>query len=159
MADALRTHLARVLDWHEAHVTFEQAVDGLPAASRGVAAPGFEHTAWQLLEHLRIAQADLLDFCTNPHYAHAIAWPAGYWPATAAPPAEAAWDASVRSFRGDREALIALVLSDSFDLYAPVPSGKPTQTGLRAILLTIDHNSYHLGQLVSLRRALGTWPT
>ena len=128
-----------------------------PAASRGVAAPGFEHTAWQLLEHLRIAQADLLDFCTNAQYAHALEWPAGYWPATPAPPDAAAWDASVAAFRRDRDALKALVMSDSFDLYAPVPSGKPTQTGLRAILLTIDHNSYHIGQLVSLRRALGHW--
>lgn len=157
MADPLRTHLSRTLDWHEAHATFDQAVDGLPAASRGVAAPGFEHTAWQLLEHLRIAQADLLDFCTNAQYAHALEWPAGYWPATPAPPDAAAWDASVAAFRRDRDALKALVMSDSFDLYAPVPSGKPTQTGLRAILLTIDHNSYHIGQLVSLRRALGHW--
>lgn len=157
MADPLRTHLARTLDWHEAHATFDQAVDGLPAASRGVAAPGFEHTAWQLLEHLRIAQADLLDFCTNAQYAHALEWPAGYWPATPAPPDAAAWDASVAAFRRDRDALKAVVMSDTFDLYAPVPSGKPTQTGLRAILLTIDHNSYHIGQLVSLRRALGHW--
>jgi len=159
MADPLRTQLARVLDWHEAHVTFEQAVGGIPAASRGVAAPGFEHSAWQLLEHLRIAQADLLDFCSNAHYAHALAWPAGYWPATAAPPDEAAWEAAVAAFKRDREALKALVLSDSFDLHAPVPSGKPTQTGLRTILLTIDHNSYHVGQLISVRRALGHWPT
>ena len=158
MADPLRTQLARVLDWHEAHATFDQAVDGLPPASRGVAPPGFEHTAWQLLEHLRIAQADLLDFCTNAQYAHALSWPAGYWPATAAPPDEAAWDAAIAAFRRDRESLKALVQSDGFDLYAPVPAGKPTQTGLRAILLTIDHNSYHIGQLVSVRRALGHWP-
>ena len=158
MADPLRTQLARVLDWHEAHATFDQAVDGLPSASRGVAPPGFEHTAWELLEHLRIAQADLLDFCTNAQYAHALAWPAGYWPATAAPPDAAAWDASVAAFKSDREALKALVLSDGFDLYAPVPAGKSTQTGLRAILLTIDHNSYHIGQLISVRRALGQWP-
>ncbi len=158
MADALRTQLARVLDWHEAHVTFDQAVDGLPAGSRGVAPPGFEHTAWQLLEHLRIAQADLLDFCTSAAYAHALTWPAGYWPDTPAPPDGAAWDASVAAFRSDRDALKTLVRSEGFDLYAPVPSGKPAQTGLRAILLTIDHNSYHVGQLISLRRALGHWP-
>jgi hypothetical protein len=158
MADPLRTHLARVLDWHEAHVTFEQAVHGIPPASRGLAAPGFEHTAWQLLEHLRIAQSDLLDFCTNAEYAHALTWPAGYWPDTAAPTDDAAWDASVTAFRHDCEAMKALVLNEGFDLYAPVPSGKPTQTGLRAILLTIDHNSYHVGQLVSLRRALALWP-
>lgn len=158
MADSLRTQLALALDWPDAHVTFDQAVDAVPAASRGVVAPGFEHTAWQLLEHLRIAQADLLDFCTNAQYAHTLAWPAGYWPTTAAPPDDTAWDSSIAAFRRDREALKALVASPSFDLLAPVPSGGPTQTGLRTVLLTIDHNSYHIGQLVSVRRALGLWP-
>jgi len=154
---ALRDHLVRALDWTEAHAGIERAVGGFPPAGRGARPPGFEHSAWQLLEHLRIAQEDLLDFCLNPRYVHDRTWPDDYWPAAPAPPSEAAWDESVASFMRTREAVKTLV-REAQDLTALVPTGEGSQTYLRAILLVIDHNAYHAGQLVAVRRALGLWP-
>jgi hypothetical protein len=158
MNDTLRSHLVRVLDWEEAHVSFDRAVGGVPPDKRGALVPGFDHTLWQVLEHLRIAQLDLLDFCRNPSYVHAMTWPDDYWPSTAAPPDASAWDEAIASFRRDRDAMKTLVADPAFDLFAPVPTGTPQQTGLRSILLTLDHNAYHVGQLVDLRKALGVWP-
>lgn len=152
---ALRDHLARVLDWNEAHVGFDKAVEGIPSDKRGARAPGFEHSPWQLLEHLRRAQDDILDFCTNPSYVHNLKWPDDYWPSST-PPNEAAWNESVASFVQAREKVKALA-RDMDDLTAPVPTGTATQTYLRAILLVADHTAYHVGQLVALRRALGEW--
>jgi len=157
MSDSLNAHLERVLNWNEAHVSFDDAVDGIPPHLRGAVPPGFEHSAWQLLEHMRIAQRDLLDFTTNASYSHDLAWPEAYWPKAPAPPDEAAWDESIALFRLDRQAFQALVTKPSFDPLALVPTGQPHQTGLRAILLVVDHNAYHLGQLVAVRRALGVW--
>lgn len=154
----LRAHLGRILDWEDAHVGFDAAVTNIPAAKRGERPGGFEHSPWQLLEHLRIAQNDLLDFCTNPEYEHALEWPQDYWPATPAPPDSAAWDRSIAAFRADRHTLKALVNDAAIDLIAAVPTGTDQQTYLRAILLVADHNAYHLGQLVAVRRALGVWP-
>lgn len=155
--DAVREHLVRVLDWKEAHVRFDQAVDGIPADQRGARPPGFEHSPWQLLEHIRIAQDDILDFCLNPAYEHALKWPDDYWPATAAPPDAGAWTDSFTAYTGSRDRLQKLA-REVKDLTAPVPTGKKTHTYLRAILLTADHTSYHVGQLVAVRRALGIWP-
>jgi len=154
--DAIRDHLVRVLDWEEAHVGFDKAIDGIPADKRGVKAPGFEYSAWQLLEHMRLAQDDILDFCVNPSYVHNLKWPDDYWPSSA-PPTDAAWNESVASFVRAREKVKALA-RDVDDLTAPVPTGTATQTYLRAILLVADHTAYHVGQLVALRRALGVWP-
>jgi uncharacterized damage-inducible protein DinB len=153
--DALRTQLARVLDWEEAHAGFDAAVEGLAAAARGTRPAGFEHSAWQLLEHLRIAQADILDFCRNPRYEHTRKWPDDYWPADA-PPDARAWDGSIAAFKADREAMKEIARSQP-DLFALVPTGKGDQTYLRAILLAADHAAYHVGQLVAVRRALGAW--
>jgi uncharacterized damage-inducible protein DinB len=155
--DPLRAQLLRVLDWEEAHVGFDKAVDRIPADRRGANAPGFEHSPWQLLEHMRLAQKDLLDFCVNPQYVHALKWPDDYWPENPAPPRAAAWAASIADFKADREKLKQLVRKTRVDLFATVPTGKGQQTYLRAILLVIDHNAYHLGQLVAVRRALGIW--
>jgi uncharacterized damage-inducible protein DinB len=155
--DAIRDHLQRVLGWEEAHVTFDKAVDGLPPPLRGRHAGGFEHSPWQLLEHIRIAQDDILDFCTNAKYEHALAWPDDYWPKGAAPADDAAWTGSIDTYRRGRAALQQLV-RDVEDLAAPVPTGKGSQTYLRAVLLTADHTAYHVGQLVAVRRALGAWP-
>ncbi|HEX5108236.1 MAG TPA: DinB family protein [Vicinamibacterales bacterium] len=154
-ADALRDQLVRVLDWEEAHVGFDKAIDGIPADKRGARAAGFEHSPWQLLEHLRLAQEDILDFCLNPKYTHNLKWPDDYWPA-AAPPNEAAWKESIASFVRSREKMKALA-RDVADLTARVPTGKGNQTYLRAILLVADHAAYHVGQLVAVRRALGIW--
>ena len=156
--EAIRAHLAHVLDWHEAHVTFDKAVEGIPEAARGALAPGFEHSPWQLIEHLRLAQHDLLDFCVNTAYAHTLTWPDDYWPRQPAPPAGAAWRDSIAAFHADRKRLKALALDPAIDLGARVPTGNERQTYLRSILLVVDHNAYHLGQLIAVRKALGIWP-
>jgi len=154
--EALREQLARILDWQEAHVGLDDALKDLPADKRGARADGFEHSVWELLEHLRIAQEDILDFCVNPKYVHTMKWPDDYWPRHPAPPNAAAWDESIASFKREREKLKALA-RETKDLYAPVPTGKANHTYLRALLLVVDHNAYHLGQIVAVRRALGTW--
>lgn len=155
--DALRDHLARLLDWDEAHVGFDRAIAGLPPDKRGARAVGFEHSPWQLLEHIRIAQEDILDFCVNAEYEHSMAWPDDYWPAQPAPPDDRAWTESVASYVRIREDLKRLA-REVEDLAARVPTGKDKQTYLRALLLVADHTAYHVGQLVALRRALGVWP-
>jgi DinB superfamily len=156
-ADPLRAHLVRLLDWEEAHAGFDKVVLGLPGELRGVRPAGFEHSAWQLLEHLRLAQKDLLEFCVNARYEHALTFPDDYWPRRPEPPSPVAWDASVTGFKADREQVKQLI-NDAVDLFATVPTGKGQQTYLRAVLLVADHNAYHLGQLVAVRRALGCWP-
>jgi hypothetical protein len=155
--EPLRAQLVRLLDWEEAHVGFDKAVDGIPADRRGSHAAGFEHTPWQLLEHMRVGQKDLLDFCINSQYVHALKWPEDYWPKSPAPPAATAWNESIADFKADREKLKLRVRDAHVDLFAPVPTGKAQQTFLRTILLVVDHNAYHLGQLVAVRRALGIW--
>jgi len=154
--DALRDHLVRALDWEEAHVGFDAAVKGIAAGKRGIVPAGFAYSCWQLVEHLRLAQKDLLDFCANARYVHALKWPDDYWPQPA-PPQETAWDESLADFRADRERLKQLVADTRLDLFALVPTGKGNQTLLRTLLLVVDHNAYHLGQLVAVRRALGIW--
>ena len=156
-AGALRDHLARVLDWEEAHVGFDKAVAGIPADKRGARAAGFEHSPWQLLEHIRIAQEDILDFCLNAAYEHTRKWPDDYWPKQPGPPDEKAWTNCLASYARSREELKRLA-DDVEDLTATVPTGKGSQTYLRAILLTADHTAYHVGQIVAVRRALDIWP-
>jgi uncharacterized damage-inducible protein DinB len=152
--EALRAQLARALDWEEAHIGFDKALDGLSADARGKKAAGFSHSIWQLVEHMRIAQEDILDFAVNAHYVHTLKWPDDYWPGQSAPPNSAAWDESIASFKKERETFKALV-RDTPDLFAPVPTGKPNQTYLRSVLLLVDHNSHHLGQVIAVRKALG----
>lgn len=152
---AIREHLARVLDWEDAHVGFDKALDGIPPDKRGARAPGFEHSAWQLVEHIRLAQEDILDFCVNAKYVHNMKWPDDYWPGPT-PPSDAAWNESLQSFNRTRENVKALA-RDAKDLTAKVPTGKANQTYLRGILLVADHAAYHVGQIVALRRALGIW--
>jgi hypothetical protein len=154
--EALRDHLVRLLDWEEAHVGFDKAVDGLPPASRGARAAGLEHSPWQLVEHIRLAQEDILDFCLNASYEHRLKWPDDYWPVDPAPPNAKAWTDSIASYARSRERLQRLA-RDTKDLTAKVPTGKGRQTYLRAILLAADHAAYHVGQLVAVRRALGVW--
>ncbi len=153
---ALREHLLRVLDWEDAHVGFDKAVSGIPADKRGALAAGFEHSAWQLLEHIRLAQDDILDFCVNNAYHHSMKWPDDYWPKDPAEPSDAAWEQSVTAYRRSLDGLKGVVRGVD-DLTKEVPTGKDNQTYLRAILLTADHTAYHVGQLVAVRRALGVW--
>jgi len=154
--DALRDHLVRALDWEEAHVGFEKAVAGIPPDKRGARAAGFEHSPWQLLEHMRVANDDILDFCVNAKYEHTMKWPDDYWPREPAPPDARAWNDSIASYARSRDEFKRLA-REVEDLTANVPTGKAGQSYLRAILLVVDHAAYHVGQLVAVRRALGIW--
>jgi hypothetical protein len=153
---ALREHLLDLLRGGGAHLDFEAAVAGLPAHLRGAKVADLPHTPWRLLEHMRIAQWDILEFCRNPRHV-SPPFPEGYWPAGDAPPDEAAWDRSVEAFRADLQAMQDLVADPATDLFAVIPHGQG-QTVLREALLVADHNAYHLGQLVVVRRLLGAWP-
>jgi hypothetical protein len=152
---ALRDHLRRLLAWEDAHVGFDTAVDGIPAALRGRQPPGLPHSPWQILEHVRIAQHDILDFCRNQDYQE-MKWPDDYWPASPEPPSAAAWDESLRAYRADVEALRRLAADSAVDLGARIPHGDG-QTYLRELLVVADHTAYHLGELVAVRRLLGAW--
>lgn len=152
----LREHLVRLLDWEEAHVGFDKAVDGIAVDQRGARPPGFQHSPWQLLEHMRIAQEDILEFCVNPHYEHTRNWPDDYWPRQPEPPNANAWRDSIAAYVNVRDDLKRLA-REVEDLTAKVPTGKARQTFLRAILLAADHTAYHVGQLIAVRNALGIW--
>ena len=154
-SQALREHLVALLGSSQAHAGFEAAVRDLPPELRGKKVRGAEHTAWQLLEHLRIAQWDILEFSRNPKHV-SPKWPDGYWPQSPAPPDEKAWEKSVRRFKADRKGMQKLVSDPASDLFTPFAHGEG-QTLLREALLVADHNAYHIGQLVMLRRLLGVW--
>ena len=156
MDTALRDHLARALGWAEAHMSLDDAAADLAEPLRGLVPAGLPYSPWQLIEHIRITQHDILDFCRNPKYEE-ITWPDDYWPKSPAPPSSGAWDASVRRIREDRAALEALARDTSIDLTAPIPHGTG-QTYLREILLVIDHTAFHMGELIVARRLLGAWP-
>ena len=151
----IREHLVRLLDWHDAHVSFDQVVDEIPARVRGMQPPNAPHSAWQLVEHMRITQHDILDFCINPKYEE-MKWPDEYWPSSAAPPSASAWDGSIASFRKDRKALQQLAKDPKITLTDKIPHGSG-QTYLREIVLVADHTSYHVGQLVLVLRLLEAW--
>ena len=153
---SLRKHLVDLLKGGSAHVQFMDALEEFPPNKRGTFAPGLPHTGWQLLEHSRIAQWDILEFSRNAKHV-SPGFPEGYWPKTPGPPTEAEWDKSVQQFQNDLNEMIELVASARTDLFAKIPHGD-SQTILREALVLADHNAYHLGQLVDLRRALGTWP-
>jgi hypothetical protein len=152
---ALRKHLLELLDGGQAHATFDDVVADFPSKFRGEKPAGLPHSGWMLVEHLRITQGDILDFSRNRKYA-AIKWPDDYWPKSPAPPSEAAWDKSIKSFRDDLNAMKKLVNDPKTDLFAKIPWGDG-QTILREALLVADHNSHHLAQLIDVRRLLGIW--
>jgi uncharacterized damage-inducible protein DinB len=154
--DSLRQQLSRFIDFGEAHVTAEAALADLDFALQGKRPHGLPHSAWELLEHLRITQHDILDFCVNPKYEE-MTWPDDYWPKSPAPPSADSWKKSVSSLHEDRDALRELATDAKIDLSAKIPHGDG-QTYLRELLLVQDHLSYHTGQLVLVRQALGAWP-
>jgi len=154
-SDALRQHLLDLLRGRNAHQDFDASLADFPSKLRGLKPPGAPYTAWQLLEHMRIAQWDILEFSRNPKH-KSPAWPEGYWPKTEAPPNAASWINSLRSFRADLKSMAKLVGDKKTDLYAKIPHGTG-QTILREAMLVADHNAYHLGQIVLLRRLLGVW--
>jgi hypothetical protein len=151
----LRKHLLYLLGGGGAHTSFDKAVAGIAPRLRGVKPPGAPHTAWQLVEHMRIAQWDILEFSRNPAHV-SPEWPGGYWPESEAPPSAKAWEKTLKDFRADLKAMEELVKDPATDLYARIPHGDG-QTILREALLAADHNAYHLGALVLLRRMLGVW--
>jgi uncharacterized damage-inducible protein DinB len=151
----IRRHLITLLRGEGAHATVERALAGLPAELRGVRPQGLEHSVWELLDHMRLGQEDILRYATDPDW-RSPAWPEGYWPADPQPPA-GAWDATLAGFGDDLEALIDLVRDEHNDLTAALGHA-PRHTLLREVLLVADHNAYHAGQIVDVRRALGAWP-
>lgn len=156
MNPPLKKHLLDLLSFEGAHVGFDEAVRGLTPALRGKKIKGAPYTAWQLVEHMRIAQSDILEFSRDAKHV-SPKWPEGYWPKSDGPSSEAAWKKSIAAFRHDLEQMKKLVAeSDEETLFARIPHGDG-QTLLREALLVADHNSYHLGQLVLLRKMLGTW--
>jgi DinB superfamily len=152
---ALRKHLLDLLGGGHAHLNFEKASAGIPADLRGAKPPGLPFTPWRLIEHLRIAQWDILQFSVDPNHVSPD-FPDGYWPKGDTPSDSEAWDRSVDAFRADLRAMMNLVADPSTDLFTPLPHGEG-QTMLREALLVADHNAYHLGQLVTVRRLLGAW--
>ena len=151
----LREHVIELLNGRGAHSGFDDVVKNMPEKLRSVKPDGLPHSAWMLLEHLRRAQWDILEFSRNRKY-KSPKWPEGYWPETAAPPSKAAWDESIQQFRKDLKVMQQLVANPKTDLYARIPWGDG-QIILREALLAADHNAYHLAQLVDVRRLLGAW--
>lgn len=151
----LRDHVLYLLRDGGAHLNFDKAVAGLPTKLRGAKPAGMPHTPWRLVEHMRLAQWDILEFSRNPKHV-SPKFPEGYWPEGDAPPDSKAWDASIKAFKNDLKAVEELVDHPKIDLFAPIPHGEG-QTILREALLVADHNAYHLGQLVAVRRMLGAW--
>jgi uncharacterized damage-inducible protein DinB len=152
---ALRAQLVKLLDFEEAHVGFDRAVKGIPPRMRGKVPANGEHSLWELLEHLRIAQADILEFCRTAKYKEKK-WPDDYWPASPAPRSASAWTKAIADYRRDRKAFQRLAANSRIDLLATIPHGTG-QTYLREIVLAADHAAYHIGQIVTVRKQLGIW--
>jgi hypothetical protein len=154
--DLLRRDLAELLDGHGAHMPFEEAVADFPDEAINRRAPNVDYTPWHLIEHLRLTQADILDYVVNPNYVEP-SWPASYWPDREATASRAVFDESIRAFLADKAALRALLMDPSRDLFAVIP-GSPGHTLLREIRVDADHNAYHIGEFGVLRQIMGTWP-
>ena len=152
----MRALLKRLLDWQDARVGFDAAIAGIAPRYRGVKPAGAPHTLWQLLEHIRLAQHDILDFSTNAGYREQK-WPDDYWPGIEKPPTAAAWDRSVTQVQRDRRALQRLATNPRLKLAGRIPHGSG-QTYAREIVLVADHTAYHVGQIVLVRQLLGIWP-
>jgi uncharacterized damage-inducible protein DinB len=152
---ALREHVLNLLSGRGAHVDWKESFKGAPSKMRGVRPKGLPYSLWELLEHMRIAQWDILEFSRDAKHV-SPEWPKGYWPSTTVPPSAKAWDKSLQSFSRDLEQMKKLVANSKIDLFAKIPHGDG-QTVLREALLVADHNSYHLGQVLAVRRLLGIW--
>ena len=152
----LRQNVAYLISGGGAHAKFDEVIKDLPPSLRAAKPENFPHSPWMLLEHMRIAQWDILEFSRNRKHVSPD-WPQGYWPRSEAAPSTAAWNASLRKFYQDMKAMQGLVANPKTDLYARIPWGDG-QTILREALLLADHNAYHVAQLVDVRRLLGAWP-
>ena len=154
--EALRQQLTRLLDGLDAHMPFEDAVRDFPNEAMNHRPPNVDYTPWHLVEHLRLTQADILDYVTNPDYVEPE-WPREYWPEPTASATRAAWDATITGFLADRAAIRALITDEDRDLFAVIP-GTPGHTLLREVRIVADHNAYHVGEFAILRQVMGTWP-
>lgn len=148
--------VASSLTWEQAHATFDNALKGLPPNLRGVRPEKFPHSVWELVEHIRLAQSDLLEFCANPQYQETLKWPDDYWPKSPAPAGEAQWTASLETIGKDAAALAKFTADHAATLEEKIPHGTG-QTYLRTVLVAVDHTSYHVGQIVAVRRLLDAW--
>ncbi|MCG6957705.1 MAG: DinB family protein [Gemmatimonadetes bacterium] len=156
MNEQLREFLANMLDWQQAHASFDSAIADLPASLRGERPEGLPYSVWELVEHIRIAQNDILEFARDPGYKEDKKWPDDYWPETPAPQSAEAWETSINRYHGDVEAFKKLIHDPAFDPFAKVPWGNG-QTNIREVVLVFDHTAYHVGQIVLVRRLLGAW--
>src|SRR3954471_14380910 len=152
-----RSILASSLNWEQAHSSLENVLRGFPSELRGKRPQGFAHSAWELLEHIRITQRDLLDFLQNPGYEKKLEWPRDYWPPSMAPSGDKEWNGAVAGWKKDRIALERFTKESKVDMTARIPKGTG-QTYLRTILVVLDHAAYHLAQIVTVRQLLGAWP-
>lgn len=147
--------LKQLITKGNAHVTLEEALKGIPAKLRGVVPDGLPYSLWQIAEHIRITQHDILDFSRNPKY-KAIKWPDNYWPKEKAPKDAAAWNDCIKQIKKDTKEFIALLENKDADLYTPFKWGDG-QNLLREAMLIADHTSYHTGEIIVIRRLLGNW--
>ena len=154
--ESLREHVLHLLRGGSAHLSFDKAITGIPVALRGAKPAGNSHSPWRLLEHMRLCQWDILEYCRNAEHVSPD-FPDGYWPIGDAPPSDEAWDQSIAMFHSDLKQIEALVGDQEIDLLAQIPHGEPGHTILREALIVADHNAYHLGQMIIVRRALGAW--
>jgi hypothetical protein len=152
-----RDIVASSLGWEQAHANLESAARDLAPNLRGKRPDGLPHSPWELLEHIRITHHDLVDFCMDPDYVEKLEWPRDYWPPKPEPPNADAWEKSIADFQHDRDELARFTTETDIDLTTKIPRGTG-QTYLRTIILAVDHASYHVGQLVLVRRLLGAWP-
>ena len=154
--DPIREHLKELLSWNSAHAEYERVVRNIPPKLRGACPGDVPYSLWQLLEHVRLAQRDILDFCTSGDYT-SPQWPDDFWPAETSPSQREDWQQSIASYRRDRQSLVDLVMDRSINLMDMIPHGEG-QTYFREIILVADHTAYHVGQMVVVRRMLGIWP-
>jgi uncharacterized damage-inducible protein DinB len=159
LGEALRKQLQALLDGGQAHATFDDAVKDLPAELRSAVPNNLPYSAWQIVEHIRIAQRDILDFSTNTNGTYKPRkWPDEYWPKNPAPPSAEAWEQSIHHLREDHKAFAKLLkTADDESLVAPFAWGDGHQSLLREAFLVADHTAYHTGELIVLRRLLGAW--
>ena len=151
-----RRIVASSLDWEQAHASLDHAIKGLAPELRGKRAANFPHSVWELLEHIRFTQHDLLEFCASENYQESK-WPDDYWPKTPAPASEAAWNESIAAIHRETKAFADFTINDPRDLTARIPHGTG-QTYLRTVIVAVDHTSYHVGQIIAVRRLLDAWP-
>ena len=153
--DIVRQHVLKLLQGGNAHMTFDQAIDGFPPEAINALPPNVLYSPWHLLEHIRITQWDILEFVRDPDHV-SPAWPEGYWPPKGQEADGSRWQDTIQAFRSDMEALEAMVQDPATDLYADLPHAAG-YTVLREILLVADHNAYHIGEFTILRQIMGTW--